>query len=84
MVKAQKKFRCPQCGGSLEWYLSNGKPGSSSEIICSNNATSSRIEWRQTGETFRFWKGKAVRKKDGSVGFYEKNGTTLLKSFSSN
>ena len=83
MDMAQKIYRCPQCGGSLEWSLSNGRSGSSSEIICSNNVTSSRIEWQQTDEIFCFWKGKAIRKKDGSVAFYEKNGTTLLKSFSS-
>ena len=84
MVMAQKKYRCPRCSGSLLWSLSNGRLGSSSEIICSNNATSSRIDWRQTSEIFCFWKGKVIRKKDGSVEFYEKNGTTLLKSFSSN
>ncbi len=84
MAVNQSKYRCPLCGGSLVWSLTNFRVGSSSEIICSNNSSSSRIDWKPRGDIFCRWKGKVVRKLDGSVAFYKEDGVSLLKSFSSN
>ena len=77
----KERYRCPECGSFLKWYLVSGKIGARSEVSCGNNAKSSRIDWNPAYETICFWEGLVVRNKKGSVTFYEKNGIILLSPF---
>ena len=64
------KKKCPVCEGTVIWSMNNLEIGASSVVTCSNNASTSRIDWVVEGAVICEWTGKVVRMKDGSFQFF--------------
>jgi len=66
--------KCPDCGSIIKWNLESSKSGAESMVHCSNNLMASRIDIKSLRNLKAcFWKGYAVRQKDGSIRFKNKN-----------
>jgi hypothetical protein len=76
-------YRCPLCDSPVIWFHNNNRPGSTSEIKCANNITSSRIDWDPKTAYICDWKGVAVRQKNGSIALYYAGEQRRLKLFPS-
>ena len=75
----QYAYHCPECSAPVIWSLSNGRPGSTGTTKCANNLTTSRADWRPGKTRFCNWSGLAVRREDGRVDLFLKDGTTRLR-----
>ena len=57
----------------------NGRAGSKSSVVCSNNLISSRIDCKPRLEKFCTWSGFVIRQKDGSVRLFNSDGISFLR-----
>ena len=70
--------KCPDCGSIIKWSLISSKFGAQSVVHCSNSLAASRVDIQELKDLKAcFWKGYAVRQKDGGIRFKSKNNEWL-------
>jgi len=66
--------KCPKCLSNIRWRLRTSRAGATSFASCSNNLLASREDIKSLrGMKVCFWKGIAVRQKDGGIRFKDSN-----------
>ena len=70
MVNRDLKYICPLCKGKVIWHLNNRSAGATASAVCTNNMSSSRIDWKVNSSIICDWEGKVVRNSDGTIEVY--------------
>jgi len=71
-----KDYRCPKCQGGLIWAIGVGKR---SRVTCTNNPSSTRVDFILKDQKFCHWKGYVKRDKIGNLVFLDEDGYTMLR-----
>jgi len=73
---SERKYVCPRCGSYLIWSH-NGAPAQKTRLICGNNVTASRLDFRLRDLHFCSWTGICEKDKNGKILFKDQNGIRL-------
>ena len=71
-----ERYVCPDCGSHLVW-THHGKNETASRVVCGNNPTSSRADFKFESAHFCFWVGVCYRDKSGNIILKNSDGTLL-------